>query len=592
MPLTCFPQRLSWIAFLAGWVLFGSSRPCQGASLTIELRHLMKGAPLAFDAPSYRTPAGEDFSISRLSYLISRVGLQRIDGTWVDFHGSEAWIDGRTNRSKFQLKSIPSGDYRALRFTVGLDAATDKADPGQYAAEHPLNPNLNDLHWSWQGGYIFMALEGHYRSKDGQQLGYVWHLARQPARTDIMLIHPIAVVSDTTLSINFDVSALIDGGGGISFARDGATTHSKDGDPLLAKLKINLSHAFAIAKASSSTSWSAGHEGTTREPTIALSTAPGVPQPALPDDNPLTSERISLGRRLFFESALSRDGSLACASCHQAGAALADPRRFSIGVEGRTGDRNAMPLFNLAWKSGFFWDGRAPSLRAQALTPIADHREMDETPVHAAEKLQQQSGYAAAFEKAFDSPGISPERIGLAIEAFLLTLTSFDSKFDKAQRGEATLTADEQRGFDLFMMEREPRLGTMGADCFHCHGGALFSDHQFHNNGLKITDADTGRERVTKSFLDRGSFVTPSLRNIALTAPYMHDGRFATLEEVIDHYSTGVQRSDLLDPNLAKHPEGGLQFTAEDKRCLIAFLRTLTDERFIEKAATLTTSQP
>ena len=158
-----------------------------------------------------------------------------------------------------------------------------------------------------------------------------------------------------------------------------------------------------------------------------------------------------------------------------------------------------------------------------------------------------------------------------------MTLTSHDSKFDRSQRGEVKLSADEQRGFELFMMEREPRLGQMGADCFHCHGGALFTDHAFRNNGLAIGE-DTGRHRVTGAALDKGTFATPSLRNIALTAPYMHDGRFTTLEAVLDHYSEGVQRTETLDPNLAKHPDGGLKLTAEEKRCVVAFLRTLTDE--------------
>ena len=134
------------------------------------------------------------------------------------------------------------------------------------------------------------------------------------------------------------------------------------------------------------------------------------------------------------------------------------------------------------------------------------------------------------------------------------------------------------------MMEREPRLGTMGADCFHCHGGALFTDHQFRNNGLEVRSEDMGRHRVTGAGLDRGTFATPSLRNVALTAPYMHDGRFGTLEEVLDHYSEGVARTDTLDPNLAKHPDGGLHLTAEDRRCVIAFLKSLTDIRFTEEA--------
>ena len=245
-----------------------------------------------------------------------------------------------------------------------------------------------------------------------------------------------------------------------------------------------------------------------------------------------------------------------------------------MGVEGRIGDRNGMPLFNLAWKDSFFWDGRAASLRQQALMPIVDHREMDESLENVVKKL---SDLEKEFAEAFGSSGVTAERIGLALEAFLMTLTSHDSKFDRAQRGEVKLSADEQRGFELFMMEREPRLGQMGADCFHCHGGALFTDHAFRNNGLAIGE-DTGRHRVTGAALDKGTFATPSLRNIALTAPYMHDGRFNSLEAVLDHYSEGVKRTETLDPNLAKHPDGGLKLTAEEKRCVIAFLKTLTDD--------------
>jgi cytochrome c peroxidase len=163
------------------------------------------------------------------------------------------------------------------------------------------------------------------------------------------------------------------------------------------------------------------------------------------------------------------------------------------------------------------------------------------------------------------------------VENFLLTLTSHDSKFDRAYRGEATLTDEEKRGFELFITEREPRMGSLGGDCFHCHGGALFTDHQFHNNGLKISEEDLGRFKVTQAKIDRGAFSTPSLRNVALTAPYMHDGRFKTLEEVIDHYSEGVSRTETLDPNLAKHPDGGLHLSPEDKKALISFLKTLTE---------------
>ena len=203
---------------------------------------------------------------------------------------------------------------------------------------------------------------------------------------------------------------------------------------------------------------------------------------------------------------------------------------------------------------------------------------------HLIEKLTASERYPALFAQAFDSAEITEEKIALALEAFLLTLTSYDSKFDQSLRGAAQLTAQEAEGFRLFMTEYEPRLGAYGADCFHCHGGALFTDHQFKNNGLGDTK-DLGRYQVTKNDRDKGKFITPSLRNIALTAPYMHDGRFATLEEVIDHYTFGITSPEELSPvapNLSKHGGAGIPLSAEDKAALVAFLKTLTDPKYVK----------
>ncbi|HRK13452.1 MAG TPA: cytochrome c peroxidase [Prosthecobacter sp.] len=554
------------------------------AALTLVFQPVAGNEPLVLDAPRHRNAAGETWSVSRLSYLVSGVSLQRADGSWLGLPDAIAWMDAATRRDTLRIEKIPAGPYQALRFHIGLDPLTNAADPASHPPEHPLNPNLNGLHWSWQGGYIFLVMEGLHGTDPGRLTGYAFHLAREPFRTAVTLPCALDLRDDAALRVLFDTAAVLDAVKPVSFAKDGATTHSKDGDPLALALRENLARAFRLPP----DAFTAGVSASAPLPPAPTLPGPDMgaafPQLALPADNPLTAERSGLGKRLFHETALSRDGSISCASCHHAGAALSDPRRFSPGIEGRTGDRNAMPLFNLAWKKEFFWDGRAPSLRAQALIPIEDHREMDEKLENVVAKLERQPAWTAAFQKAFGTPEITPERIGLALENFLLGLTSHDSKFDKAQRGEAQLSAEEQRGFELFMTEREPRLGALGADCFHCHGGALFTDHQFRNNGLPVSDADPGRYKVTGVSIDRGAFATPSLRNIALTAPYMHDGRFATLEEVVDHYSTGVQRTDTLDPNLAKHPDGGLHLTQEDKKALLAFLRTLTDDRFAASA--------
>ena len=236
-----------------------------------------------------------------------------------------------------------------------------------------------------------------------------------------------------------------------------------------------------------------------------------------------------------------------------------------------------MPLLNLAWKHSFFWDGRATSLRQQVLMPVQEHDEMDESLENVAKKLTADPRYPPLFTKAFGSGEIDAARIALALEQFVLTLTTYRSKFDLALAGFTQLTPEEQRGFELFMTEYEPRMGQRGADCFHCHGAPLFTDHQFHNNGLDAFPKDPGRQKVTGKESDNGKFATPTLRNVALTAPYMHDGRFKTLEEVINHYSEGVQQSPTLDPNLAKHPLAGIQLSAKDKKALVAFLQTLTD---------------
>ena len=569
--------RLALLAFVLG------AHATSGATLEIAVRHTFNGEPLLLDSLRYKNGAGETQSFTRVSYLLSGFAIERDDGTWIEFPDQHAWMDAAKGRTTLRLNGIAAGKYRALRFHVGPDAKANASDPAKLAAEHPLNANLNGLHWSWQGGYIFLAIEGLFRTGAPELKGFAHHLARDPNRTRISLAAPLDLTHDAAVLLDFDLGALLNAPRPLSFEKDGAATHSRDGDPVSAALVANLPGAFRVRQIASAA------------PAISLPSpvkplylpekftpyrftmSATFPLPDLPRDNPLIEERIALGKAIFNETALSRDGTLSCASCHVSNFAFTDARRFSLGVRGQKGTRNAMPLFNLAWKTSFFWDGRAPSLRAQALLPIEDHTEMDETLDRVIAKLAAVKDYPPLFAAAFGTPEITAEKIGLAVEQFLLTLVACDSKFDRALSGKATLTADEQRGFELFMTEYDPRTGQLGADCFHCHGGPLFSDHQFHNNGLAPGE-DTGRFRITKLEADRGKFATPSLRNVARTAPYMHDGRFATLEEVVAHYGSGMQRSATLDPNLAKHPEGGLQLSAGDQRALVAFLRTLTQE--------------
>jgi cytochrome c peroxidase len=249
-----------------------------------------------------------------------------------------------------------------------------------------------------------------------------------------------------------------------------------------------------------------------------------------------------------------------------------------LGAEGQQGKRNAMPLFNLAWRTEMFWDGRSPSLRHQVLRPIEDPLEMHETLPQVAQKLQETEVYPPLFQKAFGSTEVTAERLAKALEQYLLTLISAGSKLDQWREAKAQLTTEEQQGFELFFTESDPGRGIRGADCFHCHGGAHFTNNSYSNNGLDLDPQDLGRATATHEDRDKGKFLVPSLRNVALTAPYMHDGRFATLEEVIEHYDHGIQRSTTLDPNLAKHLKNqGLGLTQQEKQALLAFLHTLTD---------------
>lgn len=312
-----------------------------------------------------------------------------------------------------------------------------------------------------------------------------------------------------------------------------------------------------------------------------------LPAPDLPADNSLTEQGVQLGRMLFYETMLSKDGTQSCASCHRQPDGFSDSTRFSIGVEMLPGKRQAMPVFNMAWHSNeFFWDGRAHLLRDQSLLPIQDPLEMNETLENVIAKLSDTEMYQDQFMRAFGSEEITSEKMSLAMEQFMLSIVSYDSKYDKYLAGEVQLTESEERGRVLFETEYNPFFPDQsGADCAHCHGGANFENDQYMNNGLD-SDAnitDIGREEVTNDPNDKGKFKVPTLRNVALTAPYMHDGRFQTLEEVIDHYNEGIQESTTTDVTVLNTMDTGLFLTEQDKEDLINFLKTLTDDTFVNE---------
>jgi len=316
------------------------------------------------------------------------------------------------------------------------------------------------------------------------------------------------------------------------------------------------------------------------------------PDPILPSDNPMTEEGVELGRFLFWEKNLSRNNAVSCGSCHFPAAGFSDNAQFSTGLFGEQTDRNSMALLNLAWvNTGFFWDGRAATLEEQILEPVEHPVEMDLTWAEAVERLEGDEDYQTMFAEAFGTPCVDSVRVTKAMAQFIRSMVSHRSKFDRWRYyGETILSPSENRGLELFLAEGgDPQSvpgGQGGGDCFHCHGGdlILFSDNIFRNNGLDSEFTDLGRADVTGRDQDRGLFRTPTLRNIGLTAPYMHDGRFATLEEVIDHYDMGGHASATIDP-MMKLQGIGLSLSPQDKADLVAFLETLTDSEFVENEA-------
>lgn len=301
--------------------------------------------------------------------------------------------------------------------------------------------------------------------------------------------------------------------------------------------------------------------------------------PVIPIDNPQTVEGIALGKKLFFDPILSIDNTLACVDCHAPENAFTDSDKFSDGVDGIFGNRNSMPLFNLAWNydEKFFWDGNTFSLEHQAFVPVTDPFEMKSNWADVESKLQQHAEYPSLFEKAFGASNIDSSLVTKAIAQFERTLISANSKFDKFLLGELNLSPEELNGFNVFMDEAK-------GDCFHCHGSdknPLWTDNIFHNNGLDETFADLGLGAVTGDPADNGKFKSPSLRNLEFTAPYMHDGRFASLDDVINHYSQGLKNSSTIDPLMKKADQGGVGLTDKDKADLKAFLLSLSDYDFI-----------
>lgn len=287
--------------------------------------------------------------------------------------------------------------------------------------------------------------------------------------------------------------------------------------------------------------------------------------------NPITKEKFELGKKLFYDPLLSRDNTISCGSCHISGHAFTHHGHdVSHGIDDRLGIRNSMPLMNLAWNETFFWDGGVIHLDLFPVAPIENEVEMDEKFPNVLKKLNNSPEYQNLFQKAFGSKEITSINMLKAMSQFMLLMVSDQSKYDKVARKEATFTTEEAAGYSVFKSK-----------CSSCHQEPLFTDHSFRDNGIGINPAgDLGRFEISQLPNDKLKFRVPTLRNLGYTAPFMHDGRFRTLEAVITHYRREVQATENLDPILRENM--GISLSDLEVQQLLAFLNTLNDETFIK----------
>lgn len=298
------------------------------------------------------------------------------------------------------------------------------------------------------------------------------------------------------------------------------------------------------------------------------------PQPVYNlEENPPTEKGFELGKKLFYDGKLSSTGVISCGFCHvQEFSFTHHTHEVSHGVDGALGTRNAQPLMNLAYLEEFSWDGAAQHLDAFSIIPITTDTEMNETVSNVINKLKSDEVYSELFAEAFNNGEVNTQNMFRALSQFMVMMVSADTKYDKVLEGNYVFSEEESAGQSLFE-----------AKCASCHEGILFTDQSYRNNGLSIDlrYKDIGRERVTGLEEDKYKFKVPTLRNIMVSLPYMHDGRFQSLREVLDHYDSGVKSTQNLDASLQQENNLGISLTETEKDQLISFLNTLTDDNFL-----------
>jgi len=522
--------------------------------VTFAFTHVVGSAASLVVAPEtpYRNAAGNAYGVMRLQYFVSDLTLRRADGTTVRVTDTHYVDVAEPSSLRYRAaQPVPAGAYVALGLVIGIPKERNLS--GAFS-----NPPESLMEWpdAMGGGYHYLKLEGRFVDRNGQLANFKLHTGMLMGIDRSVAItleglgleindgeHEIEIVMDLAEWLQnpdaYDFNAFLPGMMGNAAAQDLAQRNGRD--------------VLAI-----------GYVGPPRN---QAPTPHAIPLPShvpltmsVPADNPTTVEGVALGRRLYYDAKLDGVSDRACAGCHVQQASFTSRRAQGIPAH-----------VNLGFSTVFLWDGRVEGTLEDVMRFEVEEFFRADLPALAADPV-----YPEMFARAFGPGPITSRRAAHALAQFQRTLVSFESKFDRIQRGEEAATEEERRGAAIFFGET--------GDCFHCHGTVLFTDHRFHDIGL---DADPvrGRADVTGDAADGGAFKTPTLRNIALTAPYMHDDRYETLKEVVDFYSEGLRPSPTIDPLMQNVARGGIGLTAEQKEDLLAFLHTLTDRAFTENPA-------
>jgi cytochrome c peroxidase len=522
--------------------------------VTFSFAHVVGAAgPLVVGPETpYRNAAGNAYGVMRLQYFVSDLTLRRADGTTVRVDETHYVDVAEPSTLRYRLaQPVPVGQYVALDLVVGIPKERNVS--GAFSS-----PPESLMEWPDQmgGGYHYMKLEGRFVDRDGQLASFKLHTGMLMG-TD----HSVPITLDGhTLGVGNDALE-------IEIVMDVAEwLQSPDVYDLNAYQPGMMGNAAAqdMAQRNGRDAFTIGYVGPLRDqaPTpYAIPLPSNVPLTMIvPADNPTTAEGVALGRRLYYDPRLDGVADRACASCHVQRASFTSRRAPGVPAH-----------VNLGFSDVFLWAGRVEGTLEDVMRFEVEEFFRADLAALAADPV-----YPEMFARAFGPGPITTRYAAQALAQFQRTLVSFDSKFDRFQRGEEPLTEGESRGSALFFGET--------GDCFHCHGTVLFTDHRFHNIGLDAEPA-RGRADVTGDPADVGAFKTPTLRNVALTAPYMHDDRHETLAEVLDFYSEGLRDSPTVDPLMRNVARGGLGLTPEQKADLLAFLHTLTDHAFTENPA-------